>query len=67
MKQATLLAVISISLKITFFTISFMVIIFNSDSESSLLFQGFGLLDVLTYAGLLPFFIKLYKKQKDEI
>jgi hypothetical protein len=67
MKKVTFIAVISIIIKIVFFIISIIILSFSSDSEISLLFQGFSLVDVLSFAGLLPFFIKLYKKQSDEI
>lgn len=65
MKQATLLAIISISLRILIFIISYLFMIFNVESYS--LFQILEFVDVLTYIGLLSFFVKLYKKQKNGI
>ncbi|MEN4760149.1 hypothetical protein ABEG63_07385 [Chryseobacterium sp. C39-AII1] len=67
MKQATLLAIISIIFKILIYIIAFALEFINREFIASFLYQIFDFFSVLSYAGLLPFFIKLYKKQSDEI
>lgn len=65
MKQATSLAIISIVLHITLLVIMSLMNVLNL--SSGWLFLVFNLFDILTYVGLLPFFIKLYKKQQNGV
>lgn len=60
MKQVTLLAIISLCLQLLLTSISF--IGFQSNYTSTIR-TIYNVLNVLSIAGLLPFFIKLYQKQ----
>ncbi|KPE50737.1 hypothetical protein [Chryseobacterium indologenes] len=62
MKNTTLIAIISL---IVIVLIDFVQIVLSFFEVYSLpVFRLFGVLNLIAFAGLLPFFITLYKKQK---
>ncbi len=62
MKNTTLIAIISL---IAIVLIDFVQIVLSFFEVYSLsVFKLFGVLNLIAFAGLLPFFITLYKKQK---
>lgn len=62
MKNATLIAIISL---IVIVLIDFIQLILSFFEVYSLpVFRLFGFINLVAFAGLLPFFIQLYKKQK---
>lgn len=63
MKNATLLAVISLGAIILIDLIQIIMSFF--DFYSIDLFRLFGVLNLIAFTGLLPFFVTLYNKQKE--
>ncbi|TDX87020.1 hypothetical protein [Epilithonimonas xixisoli] len=60
MKNHTLIAIISLAI----LTLTHLVYLFPRIGFSEKLYMVTGMLQVLAYAGLTAFFIKLYQKQK---
>ncbi|MDQ0064549.1 hypothetical protein J2T03_000432 [Chryseobacterium lathyri] len=63
MKRVTLIAIISLCLIITTYFVEIIIGFFNLENMIYL-YRFFGILNLLGYVGILPFFIKLYQKQR---
>jgi len=63
MKRVTLIAIISLCLIIITYFVEIIIGFFSLDNMIYL-YRFFGILNLLGYLGLLPFFIKLYQKQQ---
>ncbi|PKF75904.1 hypothetical protein CW752_02325 [Chryseobacterium sp. PMSZPI] len=63
MKNATLIAVISLSIIILIELIQFVLSFFETYSMQ--LYRVFGVINLICFMGILQFFIKLYNKQKE--
>jgi len=62
MKKVTLLAIISLCVIIATYFVEFVIGFFNINDIMSV-YRVCGVLSLLGYIGILPFFIKLYQKQ----
>lgn len=63
MKNATLIAIISLSVVILLDLIQFILSFFEIYSIG--MYRIFGVLNFLGFVGILQFFVKLYNKQKE--
>lgn len=63
MKKVTLLAIISLCVIIATYFVEFIIGFFDINDIMSV-YRICGVLSLLGYAGILPFFIKLYQKQR---
>ncbi|GEN72777.1 hypothetical protein CLA01_28490 [Chryseobacterium lathyri] len=63
MKEVTLIAIISLCIIIATYFVEFIIGFFNIN-DIMYVYRVCGVISLLGYVGILPFFIKLYQKQR---